>query len=748
MPLDFTYRGAAEAEAWVILQYDPDLLDVCAPDNVYHEHQLYDRIQQAQIDLTESQQEQARLALEYPYRPDLASLPATFRGLRSGDAKSLTLGVSVKSAAVDSAKIIVKAIAPSPATPAALELARPAQTYIRHPVDVTIRTFDLVVAGPSGSWTASGDELTLHPFPNRVTSYRFGVVNNGVKDREVKLRFLTPNEPLDLKELSPAATADLLNSLTAADEKFTVNVPVPAGTRRFAPAAEKADEKGDAAKQATAAAAPTVAKADEAAATGGEPAPPQGPAILHGLLAELSDSQDAKQKYFKQIKVVPQRPRRYVRPRVGYNARLERIDVSVTARDSSLLPPDPVVVECEIAEDLAAGSQGKLRDTIDAKKPRANLFVNVPATPPQQVTLYLHVDGFPRAFVYRVLSGAESVDLPEVTDLTEVRLIQPETIAGFQAPAATTPVEIQVDAPVGSFEDGNDYVEVQLDENQDGQLETESAIRFTLDRQATSYLESFAAGTLSLDTRVGDFRVPLPTQRLQNVNVKVLGEVGVKNIAHKVDPLTLRIDGAPPRIHRVSLKPASGTIVTGAELEVSVWVRDAMSGVKRVEVAFDTDGTEKITPQTQLTKAVFDPFTKRWTAKLATEKILGWKTLLVQATDRVDITSEVFTVPVLVVTPEQIATLVKTQPKVLQGIVTFENRSIADVEMTLTDPAGQVVATDTTNERGGFVFAEVAPGTYSVSARGVIYNVPRQGSKKVVIAPEAGGVVQADIELR
>ena len=39
----FTYLGAAETDAWVILQYDPDLISVRAPPHVYHEHELAGR---------------------------------------------------------------------------------------------------------------------------------------------------------------------------------------------------------------------------------------------------------------------------------------------------------------------------------------------------------------------------------------------------------------------------------------------------------------------------------------------------------------------------------------------------------------------------------------------------------------------------------------------------------------------------------------------------------------------------------
>ena len=606
---------------------------------------------------------------------------------------------------------------------------------MRHSVDLTMRTFDLVMDGSPGSWTANGDRLTLHPFPNRSTSYRFGVVNLGPQAKKIRVKFLIPHAPVNLNALTTSTTADF----PAASDEVTVDVP--AGERRFVGAELEPEVKTSV--DADAAAGVTE---DEAAAAG-EPEPPPGPAVDYGLIAEISDEQDARQTFFKQIRVVPQRPRRYVQPRVGYNARLERIEVSVTARDDALLPADPVEVVCEVAGELAAGTQGKLRDTLHATKPQANLFVNVPATPSQQVTLYLHVDDYPRAFVYRVPTGGQSVDIPELTDLTEVRLIQPETIAGFQAPSAITPIQIQVDAPVGSFEDGGDYVGVQIDENRDGQLDA-NTVRFQVDRQAAVFLEDLSAGTLSLNTRVRDFGVPLATQRLQNVDVEVLGQFGVEDITYAVDPLTLRIDGAPPRIHRVSLTPASGAIVTGSELQVSVWVRDAMSGVKRVELAFDTDGTEQLTPETPLTKAFFDPLLKRWVASLATAEMLGMKTLLVQATDRVDNTSQAFKVPVLIITPEQVAATLEARPKVLQGTVSFKDRSLAGVQVTLLDPDGQEIATATTDGEGGYVFQSVTPGTYSLLARGVINNVPRRGLKELMIEAESGNVVHADIVLK
>ena len=109
-----------------------------------------------------------------------------------------------------------------------------------------------------------------------------------------------------------------------------------------------------------------------------------------------------------------------------------------------------------------------MHDVVAAPNYQANLFVNVPATPPQVVTLYLHVDGYPRAFVYRVQCSAQTTDLPEKTDFG-LSTDSQAGLAGISTAGAVTPLEAQIDAPVGTFESGIDSVRVALDENMDGQ---------------------------------------------------------------------------------------------------------------------------------------------------------------------------------------------------------------------------------------------------------------------------------------
>ena len=177
VPISVAYLGDKKVDVWLVLEFDPELLDVELPANVYSEYQGTG---------------------SFPYRPDrdAPARPATWTGIVRGDVPGLTLPVRLHPGADRVAKLVVKAIAR--ATPvsaakttasAADGIAKDVNVEVRHTIDVPVRLIDSVVDAASNTWQTKDDGTVLQAFPNGVTNYRFGVVNRGKTNRNVAMRF-------------------------------------------------------------------------------------------------------------------------------------------------------------------------------------------------------------------------------------------------------------------------------------------------------------------------------------------------------------------------------------------------------------------------------------------------------------------------------------------------------------------------------------------------------------------------------
>jgi hypothetical protein len=747
------YNGPGKADVRIVVEYDDRLIEVAAREKLYYEPHKHG---------------------EYPFRPS-ATDPPTLSGIETGETRMLPLKLKSIPGADRDAVLIVKAFTGASASPA----------YLRQTIEVPVRMLDVVLDSSEDTWAQDGDRMVLRTFPNRVTDYRFGVVNWGANAREVALRFFSQPADVDWSVLSPAGKRDLVNRLTPVSK---LTIPAPAGGET-----SFAGEPPPAAPPPTAAlpsAQPAPAPAEEKEKA---PSPPTGRPIDRGMIVEVSDPKDPGQTFFKQLDIVAQRPRRYVRPKVQYNSRLQRIEVVVQPKSPQSLPRGRVKVECDLADDTDAAAEGKLRDFLTAPKYEARLFVNVLADPPREVMLYLNVDDYPRAFVYRVPIGSGVADQPEGVADAQVRLLK--AVPGeYQAPAPVTNVIAQVDAPLSAFANTGDYVQMALDENLDNKFGPETGTSFIEDRQANSYFDQLSPeGVLSIDTRVTDFQVPLVTDRLQNVEIDVNSRMSLNGQPFNAEPLKLRIDGAGPRIPFVSVAPWGGFVVAGTELQVSVTAVDAMSGVKKVDIGFDLDGTGEFSEKAPPVAAALDPAPavgpsggplavvgppsgagegagsaapRQWRAKLPTTDVLGVQTILVRATDGAGNASEIYAKRVQIITPEEAAAKIQQQAKVVEGLVVYRDRPVPAAELTLYSvpepqepsaaaataeqpaPLPKQVATATADENGQFTLSGIAPGKYILSAQGVVRNVTRLGQQDVVVELVPGRVVRADLQLQ
>jgi len=767
---------------WVILQYDPEQLEVEADETVYHHHRLPREMAKALHEQSQLQEERPAaegnlLITNTPYRPDLARLLPTFEGAVSGTSYTLRIKVRALPGRAESAQVIIKAIGrvalaesshKIAADPLGVHSVETPVSYVRQSLKFPLQVLELVVQGHPNTWEASTKRVRLYPFPNRTDEYRLGVINQGTNARpNISLRIFAPNRPVNLLAMNQEKIDHLLDNLSPLQ---VYSLAVPADQKPHFPGDEPSNDESAASSPQVTEPNPNGPSEEEVEVA------PKGPSIQHGLLVEVYDADDTEQSFVQQIAILPQRPRRYVQPLVSYNPTLERIEISVSPRLRSLMPTTPVWVECEIAEEKLAATGGKLRAQLAAPDYQAQMFIYVPAVPPQTVTLHLNVDDYPRAFVYRVPCGTHVVGLAEEVNLTEIRIRKLLPGKHFQAPQEITPVGLEIDAPIGAFETGDDTVRLAIDENMDQRLGPERGHFFASDRQVRCHLEKLSEdGFLTLKTRISDHTVELATDRLQNVSVRVHGRMSLEGGRFAAQPATLNIDGSPPKIHHVQVLPLGGLVTTGTALTVRVSASDSLSGIKRVELAFDTEGLDDFGPDAQPFEAVLDSETnsddpyanlfdragkrleleadridtrpKRWSAQLSTEGLLGIQTLLVRAIDRVGNVSETYLSRVQLFTAEQALTQIADFTASVEGVITYRKGRVEGVEVTLVSAEGEAVATSPTNAEGEFSFPGTPAGEYLIQARGIVYNVPRCGTKHVVIYPAGSTLVHADFSL-
>jgi hypothetical protein len=730
--------GAKPTDVWIVCRFAPELLVVKATGDA----RVYD-------------EQRGRSAAER------IEFPPTFR-LRADRAEPLRLIVRSKAGARQGTRLIVKAITADAVT-------------MRHEIDVVLpapQAIELAVSGPPGSWTQSNSQISLYPFPNRKTDFRLSLINNGPNDRAVDIGFLALDRkatvvppaaalaPEDaealLKRFGPTRLVATLPKIAVPTGGKAVPLPFPvpaekkpgeAAARESQPPEPQppAGSTSGSPSASPAAAAPPTTSPRAAGATGGatmakpvseEPPPPPRPALDRGLLAVVTDRETGMKTIFR-IDIEPQRPRRYVRPQVGYSLDHETLQIRVTPQDRSLLPASGGVrVHAEIGVPLPAGTQAQLDGELKAPDFVANLFCELPADAAKTVPVRITVDGYPRAFVYHVPLGIQSSDLAEDTDLREIRITFPEPEAAFKAPVESILVDAQVDAPLGAFQNPDDLLEIGIDVDRDRDLRgSEPRVQLTADRQVNIWLDRAGPGGLfSLETNIRDFHLVVPTPPLQNARVSVLGRIFAAGRTGWSEPVDILLDGTPPRLERVELRPPA--VVIGPDVEVSVWATDDnLSGVAKVEVGFDTSGHGKFDDTVEPFELERDP-TGRWFSKLPTKTLEpGMFSLLVRLTDRAGNVSDYEKVKCHVITKAE-ADAAKAAPLAkLTGTVVFGNDPAAGVDMTLSSDKGPKIPPAKTDSSGYFSFTNLPPGKYKLTAKSVIHNKTRKTEQDVTVEP-------------
>jgi hypothetical protein len=340
-----------------------------------------------------------------------------------------------------------------------------------------------------------------------------------------------------------------------------------------------------------------------------------------------------------------------------------------------------------------------------------------------------------------------TTDIPEKSDLMDVRITGLPNGIVYQAPAGNIPVRFEVDAPRGAFESDEDVLYIGYDLDRDRELNDEPRIALHTDRQAELFLDRLSpAGRLTISSQVGDFEQELPSVPIRSSRVGVLAELSVAGRVKWSNIVELVIDGQPPRVYQPRLRPGP-ELPPGTEAELSVLATDDdLSGVAKVEATIDLEGSNEFGGANKPVPAKQDPESGVWVAKLPTKELAtGVHRLLVRATDQVDNVSDATTLSIRVLSSESAESAGLNR---IPGVVFYGQEPVADAEVKLVSAEGKPLSTTLTSAQGAFEFTEVAPGKYKVFARGLLRNKYRTAEADVDVAAPPAQVDLQELRLR
>lgn len=733
------------ADIWLVMEYDPRLLQVEAPAGigVYHGPQLAARYalgrssDAPQSTATSIEPGGLIEPQDVGQGPPLPEADGSYTGswwsasiiqneppsVTLGDRQSLkfTLRVQRRTTGGEPARLVLKALSARGFTRRLVHFDTPAPPFVA-----------LQIAGIEGTSSPDPQGVTLHPFPNRDSKYRYRLVNTLPSPRVVDVALLSLTAPLDRElpegTLPPDAAAAVLDQLSAAVRVATFDQrPLPPPGAASPPDAASEPEP------------------EEPPPAAGER--PPLPDFRYGAVMVVTDH-ETHEAVFIPIAVETQRPMRYIRPVVRYDLQRERVEIIVRGESAGVMPPEGSTVSADFVEPLDVTATALLEGVLQGPQYTSRLFADVPTAPGKVVHLRLHVDGFPRAFLYTIACDRDA-EVPATTDALAIEIFDPHPGVAFATPRAGVPVTLAVDAPVGAFQTLPTRAEVGLDVDRDRFLRNEPILVLPSDRDVDVRLKSFKAdGSLTLQTKISDFQVEVPAAGMGTARVNVLGRIEVAGAVAWSEPHEIVLDGTAPRIDAVELHPGR---VLGSEdmLGVTVRVDDRTeSATAAVELAFDILRTGEFAPDAKLISAG-EGEGSSWSAKVPLADLPpGTWGLLVRAVDRTGNVSATHRELVTVLSPEALAArrLQATSP--ITGLALYGELPVAGANIVLADDKQQVVAETKSNAKGEFELPQVPPGVYQLKSQALVKNKIRTAEAAVTVPEPPDAVAAVKLQLR
>lgn len=731
--------ASSAIETWVVLEYDPELIRVDAPVGipVYHEPQLAASYLARGALAADAARPGQALAPRTTSGPPLPTPDGAYAGSwwsseivhelprtsLVSERQPLGLTFNVRRLAVASrpVRLVVKAVTSRHFARRLVEFRVPRPPFA-----------DLQLAGIEGTFDRADHGLSLYPFPNQDTEFRARIVNLLPAARVVDVTLLSLNRPLDVE--LPPGTVNADEAATLLDSLPTAGVAAKWDERPLPP-------PGTAATEPAAAEPPPEPPADPAKA-------PPLPDLTFGAVAVISDH-TTKDTVFVPIGIEPQRPSRYVRPVVRYNLTRERVEIDIRAESAAVLPAQGTTVRAEFVEPIDPTATFLLDGVLQAPSYRTSLFAEVPTAPRKVVHLQLHIDGYPRAFQYTIPCDRDSTTVPQTTDNLSVRLLKPDIATPFLTPADGIPVRLELDAPHGAFASLPTLAEIGLDVNRDRLLDNEPRLQLRGDRQVDVRLKGWRKdGTLILKTTLDDYQVMVPAQGLGTARVNVLGRVQVGSEVVWSDPREIILDGTPPTIQSVELRP-DRILTSEQKLQVLVRADDRLeSGVAKVQLTFDVLRTGEFPPEAKIIEAgaTDGPY---WSADVPLADLPpGAHGLLIRAVDATGNVSDVHREIVRILSPDDAKSRMLAATSPVFGTVMFGQTPVPNADVVLADDKQQEVAVARSNTRGEFEMPRVAPGAYKLTVTALMRNKNRTAEAPVAVPPPPEQLDAIDLQLR
>lgn len=687
-------------------------------------------------------------------RPQFFDTPSQFGTRRSepiviaaGQSIEMPMRIVRRGNASETTKLVVDVFASSSLT--RLDL-NPPTLLTRQTLDILLPVAEIFVQQGDATFVSDDQGLELLPHPNRLEQFKFGVVNHSSKTKKIAMSCYS----LDAMLAGPFPSDPSKLLLTAKPlAKFDVTVPGD-GQPSF-PSAGDAD-KADAKEAESKASEPQ--KEDPPKEEDAAPKPIKSTDITDGMLVVLTDI-DTGQSTFRKVHFAVQRPRRFVSPRVGFDTKRQQITIEVSASNPPRLPQGaPVRVECRLADDVSGRTKGKLQGVITKTNPVANLFIAMSTPPPSIARVYLEVDGYPRAFIFDVPCGKHVTNVPEVTDSVDLRMTT-SSKNGILGATKSIPVEVRVDAPVGSFENGRDHLSIGIDLDESGVPNPEDSVTLTTDRGVTiGFVKSSPNGVVELVNVVSDHLIDLPAEKLENLFIDVAASLTINDKTQSFRNIELLIDTAAPVVGPVNRTDGLDFVGVNSQLVLNVWAWDEGSDVMKVEAAFDLDESGEF-PKAGNIFTGSRTSDREWSLSVDSGADAGKKTLLVRGVDRVGNRSKPVAMELEVVSSTENTKRVEQQTVDLIGSIQWRQKGIAEAEVRLIaiadDPPGVQAAAPKpsdslavrSTENGGYLIPGVSPGSYRLAARAVIRNKVHRTEKEVVVTVGPERKMRVDVEL-
>jgi hypothetical protein len=544
----------------------------------------------------------------------------------------------------------------------------------------------------------------------------------------------------------------------------------------------------------TATAPPPAVESKDGPAKPAPPPPAPAPEPIHGLVLKTVDVNDRRLEWLHWIELTPLSPREYLDADIGYDQRGLQIVARFRPKilDERGYPQLPGGNPIEIKWDpsganLAEQGRRQLEGKLDPASGilEAVLHADAPADETSR-ELKIAVDGYPRAFLYRVecrrnaLAPAlirgddlarertairiESVAGPFGTVPGQQRIyhfpphlprvppppdekgpkiehidLQRREVALFPGPANTLFVNLQADAPLDAFTNDTDGIQVKLPANNVPQV-----------FRATRSFEAFfvgagAGGLIEFKTQLSDLTVPINVGALQNADTVISAAIRFRD-RQSDDFAQVKIDGSIPIIRSVDLPQ---TVVKDSKAKVTFRVAD-FSGVSQVLYGFAPGGALRLpeppiprTVQTrtdELGQHVFD-------VDVDTKDMpVGNHLLVAKVVDLVGRESEL---------SSRTLTIRESQPAgpargEIRGVIKAGRADVNGNLFDLTIEGGEIPRRPVPlTSKGTFVVPDLPPGEYTFKVNGIVGNAsikakefkfkPTDPQKKIEVTLDVSG---------